>query len=139
MSWAKHFRLEDGRLACPGCHQPLGSTKIKGRYTRPSIRCAECGWLHRIRKDFLSGRSVATWIVSRAVREGLIPRAVECTCVDCGRPASGYDHRDYGLPMQIEPVCRSCNSKRGTAKPLNQLIVSALLLAHADQSAERAA
>lgn len=34
-------------------------------------------------------------------------------CVDCGRPAKVYDHRDYSRPLDVEPVCKGCNKKRG--------------------------
>jgi hypothetical protein len=37
-------------------------------------------------------------------------------CVDCADPASKYDHRDYGRPLDVEPVCQKCNHKRGPAK-----------------------
>ena len=34
-------------------------------------------------------------------------------CVDCGNPAVHYDHRDYDHPLEVEPVCQSCNIRRG--------------------------
>lgn len=36
-------------------------------------------------------------------------------CVDCGRRAEVYDHRDYNRPLMVEPVCKKCNSARGGA------------------------
>jgi hypothetical protein len=39
------------------------------------------------------------------------------TCVDCGAPASSYDHRSYFHPLDVDPVCRICNAKRGPALP----------------------
>ena len=36
-------------------------------------------------------------------------------CVDCGANATDYDHRDYNKPLDVEPVCRSCNIRRGNA------------------------
>lgn len=38
-------------------------------------------------------------------------------CVDCGRPADRWDHRDYRKPLEVEPVCRSCNWYRARALP----------------------
>lgn len=55
--------------------------------------------------------------VHKAIREGLLPRADSFSCVDCGKQAQGYDHRDYNKPMDVEPVCRSCNAKRGPGIP----------------------
>ncbi len=37
------------------------------------------------------------------------------TCVDCGKRAFHYDHRYYSRPLDVVPVCRSCNQKRGPA------------------------
>ncbi len=39
-------------------------------------------------------------------------------CVDCQKNrANQYDHRDYSKPLMVEPVCNSCNGKRGSAIP----------------------
>lgn len=57
----------------------------------------------------------AHYEVSRAVRTGLLQPARELACVDCGKSASDYDHRDYAKPLSVDPVCRSCNQKRGPA------------------------
>lgn len=54
--------------------------------------------------------------VSKAVKEGDLPRLDgSIRCVDCGEPAKNYDHRDYAKPLDVEPVCISCNLKRGPA------------------------
>ena len=37
-------------------------------------------------------------------------------CQDCSRPAQCWDHRDYAKPLEVAPVCWSCNTKRGHAK-----------------------
>ena len=31
------------------------------------------------------------------------------------RRATQYDHRDYNKPLEVTPVCPSCNGKRGAA------------------------
>lgn len=54
--------------------------------------------------------------VTLACRQGVIKRAKEMACVDCGRPAAHYDHRDYSKPLEVEPVCGKCNSLRGPAR-----------------------
>lgn len=41
------------------------------------------------------------------LREGSTP------CVDGAAPATCYDHRDYKKPLDVVPVCNSCNAKRG--------------------------
>lgn len=58
--------------------------------------------------------------VASAIRNGLIPKAKIFDCVDCGSPAEHYDHRDYNKPLEVDPVCRKCNSRRGPAIPLKE-------------------
>jgi hypothetical protein len=53
--------------------------------------------------------------VKVAVRCGELPSARTLLCVDCGRPAFDYDHRDYDRPLDVAPVCRGCNLRRGPA------------------------
>lgn len=45
--------------------------------------------------------------VARAVLLGKLPKAAACKCVDCGKPAVCYDHRDYRKPLMVDPVCKS--------------------------------
>lgn len=56
--------------------------------------------------------------VKAAIKRGIIPdlKGGEYACVDCGGVATEYEHRDYSRPYDVEPVCRGCNSRRGTAK-----------------------
>ena len=53
--------------------------------------------------------------VSSAVKRGEIPSIHTQKCIDCGKPAKHYDHRDYDKPLDVEPVCMGCNDKRGRA------------------------
>ena len=57
----------------------------------------------------------AHYQVARAIRKGLLPSARIFGCTDCEAPAIEYDHRDYSKPLQVDPVCRRCNLKRGPA------------------------
>lgn len=56
-------------------------------------------------------------MVAYAVKRGALPSLAtgEYKCSDCDKPAEQYDHRDYARPLDVEPVCRSCNLKRGSA------------------------
>lgn len=56
-------------------------------------------------------------LVQQAIKRGLLPnlKGGDFACCDCGGVAHEYDHRDYGRPFDVEPVCRSCNKQRGTA------------------------
>ena len=52
--------------------------------------------------------------VSEAIFRGQLPMIKNKTkCVDCGETATVYDHRDYAKPLEVEPVCGSCNKNRG--------------------------
>lgn len=51
-----------------------------------------------------------------AIKTGLIKKLDgSIPCVDCGGIATMYDHRDYTKPLAVDPVCRTCNSKRGAS------------------------
>jgi len=56
------------------------------------------------------------YIVRSCISDGWLVRASALICVDCGKQARDYDHRDYERPLDIDPVCRRCNQKRGPAK-----------------------
>lgn len=73
-----------------------------------------------------SARAKAMQSVAKAVRVGDMKKAKECTCVDCGKPAIDYDHREYLKPLDVVPVCRSCNLKRGPAIDIKQSVASHL-------------
>ncbi len=67
--------------------------------------------------------------VARAVRLGILPKQSDCKCVDCGKTAARYDHRDYRKPHKVEPVCHSCDSKRFQGKPdLEEMFTDAQLM-----------
>lgn len=62
--------------------------------------------------------------VTRAIQDGLLPPLKgQIFCADCGRPAQCYDHRDYDKPLEVDPVCLSCNSKRGPAKQHESIVI----------------
>src|SRR3990167_2115906 len=88
---------------CFYCSESLDS---RPKQTKMCVRCSD--------KRF-GVRNKAVVEVYQAVQRGWLPRANTQICVDCGKPAHNWDHRDYRKPMQIEPVCRSCNGKRTPA------------------------
>jgi hypothetical protein len=109
----------------------------RGRYRWRSVEypeyclkvCAECGQLcetgmksARCRpcasdryKEILKAQVPAVSAVNKAVKSGFLAKPATQLCVDCGKQAAYYDHRDYRKPLDVEPVCRSCNRKRGHA------------------------
>jgi len=69
------------------------------------------------RRRYLTAANKAYWFVQKAILKGQLPslRKTPTPCVDCGRRATAYDHRDYSRPTDVEPVCSRCNQKRGPA------------------------
>lgn len=55
--------------------------------------------------------------VSNAIHRGDLLPAASQRCVDCGARARDYDHRDYTKPLEVVPVCRPCNKRRGPGHP----------------------
>jgi hypothetical protein len=91
-----------------------------------SVICRACGNLHEDRRSnsrFCHKCSIrhyndmyaANSAIKPHIKKGLIKCASDCLCIDCGKPAKDNDHRDYLQPLVVEPVCRSCNVKRGPA------------------------
>ena len=61
-------------------------------------------------------KGMAHRYVAVAKEMGYLPKLDgSVACVDCGAPALEYDHRDYSRPLDVDPVCKSCNRRRGTA------------------------
>lgn len=67
--------------------------------------------------EFIAAQKAAILAVGIEIGKGNLPklREKEVPCVDCGERATIYDHRDYNRPIEVVPVCKSCNSKRGSA------------------------
>ena len=72
-------------------------------------RCKPCA------ANFYEHLTRANRAVQREIAHGRMQKAAALTCVDCGGQARDWDHRDYSKPLQVEPVCRACNFKRGPA------------------------
>lgn len=65
---------------------------------------------------FRTPKRAAHLAVARARRSGDLLPPSTYYCTDCGASAEHYDHRDYVKTLDIEPVCRTCNYRRGPAK-----------------------
>ena len=82
--------------------------------------CWDCSESYGI----LNGARKAIAAVAKAVKKGLLPSVKTLTCVDCGRPGECYDHRDYNKPLDVVPVCRKCNYRRGSAIPVKKIVAN---------------
>jgi hypothetical protein len=90
---------------CQSC-----GNKITGRHHLAKF-CLQC-----MQNEFGKNQKKAISLVGHAVRKGTLQPAKNCKCVDCGLNAFCYDHRDYDKPLDVVPVCRKCNFKRGPVK-----------------------
>jgi len=102
-------KIIDGLPYCVDCGSAIENhfTGIGGR----PMRCKKC---KESREISLAGKQIAHSVVAKAIRQGEIRRPAEFKCVDCGKSAEVYDHRDYSKPLDVQPVCRSCNVIRGS-------------------------
>jgi hypothetical protein len=116
------YRLKRWRMGpryflsdCRNCHELIVVTQGS------SGHCGAChGKLTRAR-DLL--RQFALFAVAREIRLGNLRRPSELVCADCERQAQQYEHRDYRKPLEVVPICRSCNMKRGPALPHTGLLI----------------
>lgn len=81
------------------------------RFDLGRLFCRRCYY------EFEKVKQRAHGIVCRARLRGklLDPKTLKCT--DCDKPAVFYDHPDYRNPLEVEPVCRGYNKRRGTGLP----------------------
>lgn len=103
--------------ACHGCRRPvtpLLTGTIKEWRARWLV-CPSCKRKAIIARRPLQLKALA--IVGRAIKQGVLARPYAFACVDCGKRASQYDHRDYRRPLDVAPVCVGCNHRRGQALP----------------------
>lgn len=129
---SRAYRVIDGRPVCKDCAEPLIRPRFDGKYRRTSTRCEQCRVMYWGWKDRFSGKDRAIGLITLAKARGELQPATDFACVDCGRPAEQYDHRDYARPLDVEPVCRSCNVMRGSAQPINPFFVMAAAIALRD-------
>jgi hypothetical protein len=96
--------------ACGGDLEPYGRRD----------RCHKCRKRHEQQMDAI--KNPAHQAVAAAIKAGKLSRLDgSVPCVDCGKPATHYDHREYAKPLEVDPVCRSCNIRRGPAKDIAEL------------------
>jgi len=103
---------------CSGCGCDIGDRHGLAKWC---LKCQSSSARYGCKKRrpaVHEGQNRAHQFVYRAIQKGLLPRAETLKCFDCDNQAAHYDHRDYNKPLDVEPVCRSCNSKRGPALPL---------------------
>src|SRR4051812_32736798 len=96
---AKYVRKVTVTKTCAGCLKEF----VPGR-GGPTFYCVSC------KSQTITRRSSIQSMVKTAIRRGqLAPLNPDTKCVDCGEPAKGYEHRDWQKPLEVVPICTSCN------------------------------
>jgi hypothetical protein len=72
--------------------------------------CLDCE--HQTEND----KRRARYHIVKAIASGTMLPASRYECWDCNEPAVCYDHRNYARPLDVQPVCKACNGRRGPAK-----------------------
>ena len=121
-------RLVVSTLPQPGLGRGVNQHNAKRRPRQTwSAVCVQCGGSlgRRIHNALIcmacidvgkQVKRVAHQAVKKAILAGKIRPVVDLLCDDCGDPAAIYDHRDYSKPLDVAPVCRSCNIRRGPGR-----------------------
>lgn len=111
-------RKSGTKIRCTCC--VCGTVEMGGSpYYYRCANCRDCGYMRAPTGRFadLIGRQAASGLVQVEIKAGRLPHPSTLTCADCNGPASEYEHRDYNKPLSVEPICRSCNHRRGPAIP----------------------
>ena len=85
--------------------------------SRLCVACWDVGTFQYVKRRYAVALAAVNKVQS-AIRRGLLPRLsyrfdAGIPCVDCGKPAQQWDHRDYSKPLAVEACCASCNQRRG--------------------------
>ena len=89
----------------------------RGDYCTCSV-CASLGRRVLRSNPYQRLAQIAYGKVQAAIQRGDLPRLDgSVPCIDCGRAAQEYDHRDYDKPLDVAAVCHRCNVRRGKAEP----------------------
>lgn len=71
-------------------------------------------------------RQVVQALIYKSIKQHGMPSAKSFFCVDCGNQAIDYDHRRYKSPLEVVPVCRSCNLRRGPAIDVKEFVADSI-------------
>jgi uncharacterized Zn finger protein (UPF0148 family) len=101
--------LKDPRVITRECRRCKGPNVRARRTGKRPVFCTTC------EKARVVAQRAAGVAVRMAIKRGELQPAHTHTCVDCGAQAVGYEHRDYSKPLEVDPICDSCNYRRGPA------------------------
>lgn len=113
---------------CESCGTDISFRDVRAKFCFPCIdkRQKRCTAKYNKFNPKHKRHQVAREITRNAVALGFLPDPKSLICVDCGKPAVCYDHRNYNHPLKVEPVCIICNSCRGKGIPMKESSISRL-------------
>ncbi len=91
--------------------------RCRASHSRYGNVCSSCSSRRYLLRRYLSGARFCQAEVAKARNRGDLTPPSCLPCADCAGAASEYDHRDYSHALIVEPVCRGCNRRRGSARP----------------------
>lgn len=124
---AIHMRTVDVCWSCDGSIKKKASSECKvcgNSYLLAGVRSHSPYCSASCATAVAHARAKVINAVNKAVKQGALKRPSELQCVDCGAKAREYDHRRYMQPLNVVPVCRPCNLKRGAAEDVHELVKS---------------
>lgn len=98
-------RTAGERITAQSCKECAVSFETRSRY--PRVRCPDCYGLAHYAGQWARAE------VQRAIALGRLMPADSFRCTDCPEWAAEYEHRNYSQPFAVDPVCTSCNCRRG--------------------------
>lgn len=131
------YKLKNGRYHswCKPCNANYARSK-KGKESHRRYERSEKGKKATARKNSSTAavmrqrksinrypnRKLARGCIQKAIMRGDLPRARDCRCSDCGKPAKEYHHKSYKREhwLDVIPLCRSCHYKADIAIGLRQ-------------------
>jgi len=60
-------------------------------------------------------------LVKAEIKAGRLLPISQCKCVDCGKDAKAYEHRDYTKPIDVVPVCAAWLDGKRERQRLNSV------------------
>lgn len=91
-------------------------TKPCKRCKVPYLGAVQSQYCKPCRPIVSNARQNAYYHLGKAIARGDIVHPSTLKCRDCGGGATSYEHRNYSEPLRVDPICFSCNKRRGAAE-----------------------
>lgn len=103
-------RLERPIMVCSNCGFLIARQSSTGQWARGKSQRQHCSACQGL---FAKVIALAHGRILTLIKRGVMEPWEGKSCIDCGAPAVSYDLRNYSLPKEAVPICKSCNNIRG--------------------------